>query len=140
LCCAGDFNLSHASLTSAPVLFALRKLPNTNPTLYHEITSSRMNKTTTEDEQAFSDKIETKGDGSDISVNVVQSVIMSAGSVSIEGFGINEGGDIIRTGAVEEFEGDMEEDGNALPLVDVLWRGHRAKIESTKYGTDWEEH
>jgi hypothetical protein len=114
LCRTGNFNLSHDSLTSAPALFALRKLPNTNPTLYHEITSSRMNETTTEDEQAFSDKIETKGDGSDIPVDVVQSVIM--------------------------FEGDMEEDGNSLPLVDVLGHGHRAKIESTKYGTDWEEH
>jgi hypothetical protein len=107
--------------------------------LYHEITSTRMNETTTEDEQAFSDEIETKGDGSDISVNVVRSVIMSEGSVGIEGFGINEGGDITRTGAAEEFESDTEEDGNALPL-DVLGCGHRAKIESTRYGTDWEEH
>jgi len=64
---------------------------------------------------------------------------MSAGSVSIKGFGINEGGDIIRTEAAEEFEGDTEEDGNALPL-DVLGHGHRAKIESMRYSTDWEKH
>jgi hypothetical protein len=41
LCCAGDFNLSHVSLTSAQALTALWELPTTNPTLHSEISAGK---------------------------------------------------------------------------------------------------
>jgi hypothetical protein len=37
MCHVGQFNLSHTSLISVAALTALRELPNTNTTLYHEI-------------------------------------------------------------------------------------------------------
>ena len=65
---------------------------------------------------------------------------MSDGSIGIEGFGTDESGNIIRTGAAEEFESNAEEDEeNVIPPA-VLGRGRRSKTESKRYGTDWEEH
>ena len=50
---------------------------------------------------------------------------MLEGSVSIEGFGIDERGHIIRTSTVEEFEGGMEEEDKECYLPPVmLGHGH----------------
>jgi hypothetical protein len=140
LCRTGNFNLSHASLTSAQALSALRELPTTNPTLYSEITRSEVGDTMTDNEPAFSADIQGEDDGCDIPVDIIRSVIMSEGSVVAEGFKIDDRGSIVRMGDVEEFGGAGEKDEeNELPPV-VLGRGHRAKIGSMRYDADWEEH
>jgi hypothetical protein len=71
LCRTGNFNLSHASLTSAQALSALRKLPTTNPTLYSEITRSEVGDTMTDNEPAFSADIQGEDDGCDIPVDII---------------------------------------------------------------------
>src|SRR5882762_4901993 len=126
MCRTGDFNLSHASLTSGAALSALRTLPTTNPTLYQEITSGKTNEIM-DDEPVFSDEFEVDNVGSDIPVDIIRSVIMSDGSIGIEGFGTDESSNIIRTGAAEEFQCNAEEDEeNAIPPA-VLGRGCRSK-------------
>ena len=70
MCRTGDFNLSHASLTSVAALSALHTLPTTNPTLYQEITSGKTNEII-DDKPVFSDEFEVNNDGSDIPVDVI---------------------------------------------------------------------
>jgi hypothetical protein len=135
MCRAGDFNLSHTSLTSAPALAALRELPVTNPTLHQEISTGKTNtKDDLDDEPAFS--IETPDNSCDIPINIVRSTVMSDGVVSADGFAIDDEGGIIRTGVAEETEGD--EGARASPVE--LGRGRRTKTGTTKYGSEWEEH
>jgi hypothetical protein len=140
LCRTGDFNLSHTSLTSTPALSTLRELPTINPTLYHEITGDKTTETGTDvsDELPFSAEIEGEDDGCDIPVNVIRSVIMSEGSVIVEGFWNNDGGCIVRMGNAENFEDSMEDENDLAPIV--LGPGRHAKTGATRYGVDWEEH
>ena len=81
---------------------------------------------------AFSTDID---DGSDVPVAVIQTVVVSGGSVVAVRFRIREGGNVVR---MEELEGHADEE-NDLLLV-VLGRGRRVKTGSTRYGADWEEH
>ena len=135
MCRAGDFNLSHASLTSAPALTTLRELPVTNPTLHQEISAGKTNtEDDLDDEPTFS--IEAPDDSCDIPINIVRSAVMSDGVVSAEGFVIDDEGGIVRTGVAEETEWDEGE--NASPVE--LGRGRRARIGTKKYGAEWEEH
>jgi hypothetical protein len=101
-------------LTSAPALSALRELPTTNIALYQEIAGGKTNKTLADDEPAFSADIEGEDDGSDVPVAVIQTVVVSGGSVVADGFRIGEGGNIVRTGDVEELEGRADEPANSL--------------------------
>ena len=136
LCRAGDFNLSHASLTSAQALTALRELPTTNPTLHIEISAGKTDVNAHAlNEPAFS--VDTPDDGSDIPIDVVRSAVMSEGVVVDEGFAIDDDGAIIRTGVAEGLE-EIEEVENVGPAV--LGRGRRAKVGTKKYGAEWEEH
>jgi len=135
MCQAGDFNLSHASLTSTPALTALRELPITNPTLHQEISTGKMNtEDDLDDKPTFS--IETPDDSCDILIDIIRSTVMSDGVVSAEGFAIDNEGGIIRTGVAEETERDEGE--NASPVE--LGRGRRARVGTKKYGAEWEEH
>lgn len=143
MCRAGDFDLSQASLTSAQALAALRELPKTNLALHLEISAGKTNADAgeTSDEPAFS--VETQDDSSDIPIDVVRSVVMSEGVVLKEGFDIDDEGEIVRTGIAEDPEMELEvekaDENVALASVE-LGRGRRTKIESRKYGADWEEH
>ena len=135
MCRAGDFNLSHASLTSAPALTALRELPVTNPTLHHELSAGKTNtEDDVDDEPTF--PIETPDDSCDIPINIVKSIVMSDGVVSAERFAIDHEGGIVRTGVAEETEGDEGE--NTSPVE--LGHGRHARMGTKKYGTEWEEH
>ena len=135
MCWAGDFNLSHASLTSAPALTALCELPVTNPTLHQEISTGKTNtKDNVDNKPTF--LIETSEDSCDILINIVRSTVMSDGVVSVEGFAIDNKGSIVRTGVAEEMEGDKDEDASPVELV----CGHRMKMGTKKYGTKWEEY
>jgi hypothetical protein len=99
MCRVSEFNLSHASLTSAAALTALRELPNTNPALYREITGGKTQEFTGEEED---EPIEY---GSDIPVEVITAQIVSGGSVTTEGFEVDGDGSIVRTGVAEETGG-----------------------------------
>ena len=88
MCCVGEFNLSHTSLTSAAALSALRELPTTNPALHHTFSLGKTNQTTIDDEPAFPDDDGCINDGCDIPVNVVQSVVMSEGIMTKNGFAL----------------------------------------------------
>jgi hypothetical protein len=128
-------------LTSADTLSALRELPKTNPKLHDEITADRTNDGGGDDEPAFSADSETDaGDGSDIPIDVMRSVVMSGGSVATEGFGVDEEGSIVRTGAAEMSEEQGGEGDENVEQPVKLGRGHRAKAGSTRYGAEWEQH
>lgn len=86
-------------------------------------------------EPAFS--VDSPDDGSDIPIDVVRSTVMSEGVVVDEGFAIDDHGAIIRTGVAEGLE-EVEEVEKVGPVV--LGRGRRAKVGTTKYGAEWEEH
>jgi hypothetical protein len=135
MCRVGEFNLSHANLTSAAALTALQELPNTNPALYHEITSGK----TQESTGAEDEPIEY---GSDIPVEVVVAQIVSGGSVATEGFKVDGDGSIVRTGVAEETDVVHDEpltsERDSIVAVS-LGRGHRVKVVSTRYGAAWEE-
>jgi hypothetical protein len=143
MCCAGDFDFSQASLTSAQALAALHELPNTNPVLHLEISARKTNTDAgeTSDEPAFS--VETQDNSSDIPIDMVRSVVMSEGVVLKESFDIDNEGEIVRTGIAEDPEMELEvekADGNIMLASVELGRGRRMKVESRKYGADWEKH
>jgi hypothetical protein len=79
MCHARDFNLLHASPTSAQALSTLCKLPTTNLTLHQEISTTTTNINTYIDKVAFS--IETHDDGSDIPIDVVRSAVTLDGVI-----------------------------------------------------------
>lgn len=137
----GEFNLSHACLTSAEALSALRQLPITNPSLHHEITGGKTSGCTEDDEPVFSAETD-QGDGSDIPIDVVRSVVMAEGSV-VDGYKLDEEGSIVRTGVAENeeqqaSEGDAE--GSDTEPAAELGRGRRVKIGSKRFNAEWEEH
>jgi hypothetical protein len=135
MCRAGDFNLSHASLTSTPALTAPHELPITNPILHQEISTGKTNtQDDLDNEPTFS--IKTPDDSCDIPIHIVRSTVMSDGVVPAEGFAIDDEGSIVRTGVAEETEGDEGE--NASPAE--LRCGHRTRMGTKKYGAEWEKH
>src|SRR6267154_5168305 len=102
MCRVGEFNLSHASLTSAVALTALRELPNTNPTLYHQITGGKTQESTGAEDDFPEEEDEPIEYNSDIPVEVITAQIISGGSVAMEGFKVDDDGSIVRTGVAEE--------------------------------------
>jgi hypothetical protein len=135
MCRVGEFNLSHASLTSAATLATLRLLPKTNPKLYEEISADTTHFHPGE-EPAFFTPDNDLDDGCDIPIDVIRSTVMAGGSVVDEGFAIDDEGVVVRTGVAEELEA-IEVDNN-VPVE--LGRGRRVKIGSKKYGGEWEGH
>jgi hypothetical protein len=142
MCHVGEFNLSHMSLTSVAALTALRELPNTNPTLYHEI-SRKSDEPTGNAEKDF-DKIDDKPmDGSDIPVEVIIAQVVDNSLVGVQGFKVSDKGSVVRIGVAEETEVVLaNETANETVGGDVtLSRGHRTKVVNTKYnGAMWEQH
>jgi hypothetical protein len=142
MCRVGEFNLSHANLTSAAALTALRELPNTNPALYHEITGSKTQESTGAEDDFSKEEDEPIEYGSDIPVEVVVAQIVSGGSVATEGFKVDGDGSIVRTGVAEETDVVHDEpltsEHDSIIAVS-LGRGHRVKVVSTRYGAAWEE-
>lgn len=124
LCRAGDFNLSHASLTSAQALTALRELPTTNLTLHSEISAGKTDVNAHDlNEPAF--PVDAPNDGSDIPIDVVRSAVMSEGVIVDESFEIDDHGAIFRTGVAKGLE-EIEAVENIGPVV--LGRGRRQKL------------
>jgi len=80
--------------------------------------------------------------GSDIPVDVIVSHIVSDGLVVIVGFGVDEHGSIVRTGAAEDSETVADElvEGGVTKATHVLGHGHRIKAGPSKYGAAWERH
>ena len=134
----GKFNLSHACLTSAEALSALRQLPITNPSLHHEITGGKTSRCTEDDEPVFSAETD-QGDGSDILIDVVQSVVMAEGSV-VDGYKLDEEGSIVRTGVAENKVGEDDAEASVIVPAAELGRGRRVKIGSKRFNAEWEEH
>jgi len=69
--------------------------------------------------------------------------IVSGNSILVEGFKCDNGGIIVRTGVAEETEvvHDEMDNGDSTQAA-PLGRGYRAKLVSSRYGTNaaWEEH
>jgi hypothetical protein len=134
-----EFNLSHACLTSTEALSALRQLPITNPSIHHEITGGKTSRCTEDDEPVFSAETD-QGDGSDIPIDVVRSVVMAEGSV-VDGYKLDEESSIVRTGVAENEEQQAgEDDAEASVIAAELGRGRRVKIGSKRFNDEWEEH
>jgi hypothetical protein len=103
MCHVGEFNLSHTSLTSVATLTALRELPNTNPTLYHEI-SGKSDKPTGNAEKDFDEIDDEPMDGSDIPVEVIIAQVVDNSLVGVQGFKVSDEGSVVRIGVAEETE------------------------------------
>ena len=135
----GEFNLSQACLTSAEALSALRQLLITNPSPHHEITGGKTSRCTEDDEPVFSAETD-QGDGSDIPIDVVRSVVMAEGLV-VDGYKLDEESSIVRTGVAENEEQQAsEDDAEASVIAAELGRGRRVKIGSKRFNAEWEEH
>jgi hypothetical protein len=96
---------------------------------------------TEDDEPVFSAETD-QGDGSDIPIDVVRSVVMAEGSV-VDGYKLDEEGSIVRTGVAENEEQQAgEDDAEASVIVPAaeLGRGRRVKIGSKRFNAEWEEH
>ena len=96
---------------------------------------------TEDDEPVFSAETD-QGDGSDIPIDVVRSVVMAEGLV-VDGYKLDEEGSILRTGVAENEEQQAgEDDAEASVIVPAaeLGRGRRVKISSKRFNAEWEEH
>jgi hypothetical protein len=143
MCRIGEFNLLHTSLTSAAALTTLQELPNTNLTLYHEITGRKTQESTgAEDDFPEEDDKPTEY-SSYIPVEVIMAQIVSGGSVTMEGFKVDDDGSIVWTGVAEEMDvvHDEPTTGGCNSIVAVsLGHGHWVKVVSTRHdGAAWEE-
>lgn len=138
MCRVGEFNLSHTSLTSVAALTALRELPNTNPTLYHEI-SGKSDEPTGNAEKDF-DEIENEPmDSSNIPVEVIIAQVIDNSLVGVQGFKVSGDGSVMRTGVAEETEVVLADETVGGDVT--LGRGHRTKVVNTKYNSAmWEQH
>jgi DDE superfamily endonuclease len=136
MCRVGDFNCSHASLTSVEALDALRQLPKTNPSLYKQFIGECEDNGTTEDETEpeFS---EDGGDmdGSDVPIDVIVSLVVK--ETIEQGFEVDSEGRVERTGTSEDIDAEIPKVVD-VPLI--LGRGKRSKTASTRYDAAWEKH
>ncbi|KAJ7702622.1 hypothetical protein B0H16DRAFT_1748176 [Mycena metata] len=137
LCAAGEFNCSQESLTSPAALAALRDLPNTNPALYAEFMGTLAPVEDLFEENIFAPEEENFNDESDVPVDVVIDHVINRGLSNLPpGFSVAEDGSVVRNGAAEDDELNIEVDD--LPLS--LRRPKRVDKKNTRYGDDWEEH
>jgi hypothetical protein len=144
MCRISEFNLSQTSLTSPVTLTALRELPNTNPTLYREITGGKGDESADLEKNFIEGNDDLVEDGTDIPVDVIVAQIISGNSILVEGFKCDNEGVIVRTGVAEETEVVHDEfvsNGDSIKAA-PLGRGHRAKLVPSRYGTNaaWEEY
>jgi hypothetical protein len=131
MCRVGEYNLSHASLTSREALAALRRLPVDNPALHAALTQT----STTVDvagpvpageEDLFQDT--DVYDDCDIPLDVVASHLASGSSAVPELFSVGENGSLTRAGDAEK----SDTEGNNGAAV-VMGRGLRKKIVAKRY-------
>jgi hypothetical protein len=130
MCCIGEFNLSHTSLTSVAALTALHELPNTNLTLYHKM-SGKSDKPTGNAEKDFDEIDDEPMDRSDIPVEVIIAQVVDNSLVGVQGFKVSDEGSVVRIGVAKETEvvlADKTVGGDV-----TLGRGHRTKAVNTKY-------
>lgn len=136
MCHLSEFNLSDTSLTSVAALTALRELPNTNPTLYHEI-SGKSDEPTGNAEKDFDEIDDEPMDGSDIPVEVIIAQVID--NSLVEGFKVSDEGSVVRIGVAEETEVVLADETVGGDVT--LGRGHRTKVVNTKYNSAmWEQH
>jgi hypothetical protein len=133
MCRVGKFNCSHASITSAEALAALRELPQTNPGLLASFEQARSKPTASEpdfqDEQVCDD-----GDDGDVPVAVVASLVMSEGAAIAEGYEVDDEGRLAWTGEADVIEEDDEDVKIGVETAPAaMGRGHRTKMESRRY-------
>jgi hypothetical protein len=140
MCRISEYNLSHASLTSATTLTALHLLPKTNPTLYDKICTDKIDISSGGKEPAFSVD-DYQCDCSDIPIDVIRLTVMSGGSVVDDGFSVDDASGVVHTGVAEDIE--QVEEGNDLDKLEdevareELGPGRRVKPRSKRYGIDW---
>lgn len=137
MCRVGNWNLSHASLTSPEALAGLRELPTTNPTLHAALTQTTATHVTPAEDIEEEPYLESNVyDDCDIPLDVVSGLLSSGGSSIEANFAVDENGGIARSGSAETF--DVEE-LDAEP--EVLGRGQRKKLASRRYeDSAWEGH
>jgi hypothetical protein len=127
-------------MTSPEALAALRRLPEVNPELHKSFLRGRSE--ATGDEPDPDPEKNDLDDDSCVPVPVVIDHIVSEGTVQTPGFGVDEDGNLVRTGEAEailDAEAIVDECGNngdkAGPAV--FGRGHRKKATSTRYKNEW---
>ncbi|KAJ6561308.1 hypothetical protein B0H10DRAFT_2041511 [Mycena sp. CBHHK59/15] len=143
MCRVGNWNLTHASLTSPEALAGLRELRTTNPALHAALTQTTGTDPTPTDNDNGDDDEDPYPDPDvyddcDIPLNVVSDHLLSGGSSIAANFAVDENGGIARSGNAETSDAEAEESDEALV---VLGRGQRRKIVARRYqGPAWEEH
>jgi hypothetical protein len=100
----GNFNQSHASLTSPEALTALQKLATSNPSLCKELTASTHNTADEDIEPDYFAELEDSGvvNKSDTPVDVAIKHIIDESASSPRGFLLHEDGSLARSGRVED--------------------------------------
>jgi hypothetical protein len=126
------------SLTSVAALTALCELPNTNPTLYHEI-SGKSDKPTGNAEKNFDEIDDEPMDSSDIPVEVIIAQVVDNSLVGVQGFKVSDEGSVVRIGVAEKTEVVLADETVGGDVT--LSCGHRPKVVNTKYNSAmWEQH
>lgn len=120
---------------------------------YREITGGQVSQSLMDDE-AFSVDADIFDDASDVTVDIVRSLVMNNGKAEVGGFETDVSGDIVRVMLAEEMDGadeleseDHTDETQAAGAIIVstsalaLGRGRRAATKSKKYGgAEWEQH
>lgn len=136
MCRVGDFNCSHASMTSSTTLAALRSLRTNYPDLHEELEQGNLGSSNDGPEERAFTVTSTLVDSSDIPVQIVADHV-TTGQVP-PGFTVNKDNNAIqRTGSLEDvekiriFESPSESEQEA-----VEGRGHRIKRKPKPFGGD----
>jgi hypothetical protein len=143
MCKAGEFNFSHASLTSQEALGRLRRLPEDDPVLHAELMlpSVALPAGDAVEEEPFLDV--DVYDDCDIPLDVLSDMLHGVSapgkySVDAEG-GLTRSGDAERSDAEDDSESEAVEVAPASPVI--LGRGQRKKTENKRYRSElWEGH
>ncbi|KAF8172178.1 hypothetical protein K438DRAFT_1940517 [Mycena galopus ATCC 62051] len=134
MCCVGDSNLSHASLTSSQTLGRLRRLPKDNPALHTELTQSAAKDEMTavipnsdvQEEMFLQQEVY---DDCDIPLDVVSDLV--GGSSFLGNFAVGDDGGLTRAGDAETSDPELE-DADIVPAA--LGRGQRKKVANACCG------
>ncbi|KAJ6621668.1 hypothetical protein B0H10DRAFT_2187938 [Mycena sp. CBHHK59/15] len=143
MCKAGEFNFSHASLTSQEALGWLRQLPKDDPVLHAELMLSSVPLPAGDavKEEPFLNV--NVYDDCDIPLDVLSDMLHGVSapgkySVDAEG-GLTCSGDAEKSDAEDDSESEAVEVALASPVI--LRRGQRKKTENKRYRSElWEGH
>ncbi|KAF8631364.1 hypothetical protein AX17_005130 [Amanita inopinata Kibby_2008] len=134
MCRIGDFNCSHASITSNEALALLRNLPITHPAIHEELTYQQ-EPVLGEEEPAFADGMneELATDDLDVPIEVLIDHLVSDGMSLEHGYAVDEEGCIVRNNLAEHIVAADKEEG-AVTVPVLLGQGHQVRTKRMPWG------